>query len=74
MRAGCGEVALGQGAVVETDVKDDEAFEEHLAWAERRGLEVAAELHAGALAPRPERCYSTRGCQYPGICRSGAAA
>jgi RecB family exonuclease len=74
VRAGMGEVALGGHAVVDTDVKDDEAFEERLAWAERHGVEVAAELHAGALAPRPDRCFGSRGCQYPGICRSGAAA
>ena len=29
-----------------------------------------ADLHAGRLAPCPERC-SSRGCRYPGICRGG---
>ena len=41
-------------------------------WTAARELaqRTAAELHAGRIAPCPERC-SSRGCRHPAICRAG---
>ena len=33
------------------------------------GKRTAAELHAGRIAPCPDRC-SSRGCRHPAICRA----
>jgi RecB family exonuclease len=69
--ADAGESALGEAAVVGPDVRDGQDFEERLERAEEQAVALAGALHAGALAPQPERC-GTRGCLYPGICRSDA--
>ena len=46
------------------------AFGAALEAARALAARTAADLHAGRLAPCPERC-SSRGCRYPGICRGG---
>ena len=58
------------GEYTRTDKVDDEAFEAALATARELAERTAAELHAGRIAPCPERC-SSRGCRHPAICRAG---
>jgi len=58
------------GSYTRTDLVDDEEFEAALEAARALAQETAAELHAGRIAPCPERC-STRGCRHPAICRAG---
>ena len=48
---------------------DDEGFDAALEAARELAERTAADLHAGRIAPCPERC-SSRGCRYPGICRA----
>jgi RecB family exonuclease len=58
------------GRYTRTDLVDADAFEAGLAEARALAARTAAELHAGAIRPCPERC-SSRGCRYPAICRAG---
>ena len=58
------------GRYTRTDLVDDGAFAAALDAARALAARTAADLHAGRLAPCPERC-SSRGCRYPGICRGG---
>jgi len=58
------------GRYTRTDVVDADGFEATLEEARALAARTAAELHAGRIAPCPERC-STRGCRYPAICRGG---
>ena len=58
------------GGYTRTDVVDADAFAAALEDARELAARTAADLHAGRLAPCPERC-SSRGCRYPGICRAG---
>ena len=58
------------GRYTRTDLVDDDAFAAALDAARALAARTAADLHAGRLAPCPERC-SSRGCRYPGICRGG---
>jgi len=58
------------GGYTRTDVVDAGGFAAALQQARELAARTAAELHAGRLAPCPERC-SSRGCRYPGICRAG---
>ena len=58
------------GRYTRTDLVDEAAFGAALEAARALAARTAADLHAGRLAPCPERC-SSRGCRYPGICRGG---
>ena len=58
------------GRYTRTDLVDDDGFAAVLEDARQLAERTAAELHAGRIAPCPERC-SSRGCRYPAICRAG---
>ena len=58
------------GSYTRTDVVDGDAFSVALEAARELAQQTAAELHAGRIAPCPERC-SSRGCRHPAICRAG---
>ena len=58
------------GRYTRTDLVDEAAFGQALESARALAARTATDLHAGRLAPCPERC-SSRGCRYPGICRGG---
>jgi RecB family exonuclease len=58
------------GAYTRTDLVDAGAFEAVLEQARELAARTAEALHAGRIAPCPERC-SSRGCRYPAICRAG---
>jgi hypothetical protein len=58
------------GGYTRTDVVDADAFAAALEDARELAARTAADLHAGRLAPCPERC-SSRGCRFPAICRAG---
>jgi RecB family exonuclease len=58
------------GRYTRTDRVDADAFDAALERARELAERMAEELHAGRIAPCPERC-SSRGCRYPGICRAG---
>jgi ATP-dependent helicase/DNAse subunit B len=64
--------ALAAGAVPEADVLEPEAFERLLAEAEARAVELVEGMRSGELEPCPDHCGWRGGCEYPGICRSGA--
>jgi len=57
------------GEYTRTDRVDDEAFEAALVAARELAERTAAAMHAGRIAPCPERC-SSRGCRHPAICRA----
>ena len=58
------------GNYTRTDVVDAQAFAAALEDARALAARTAGDLHAGRVAPCPERC-SSRGCRYPAICRAG---
>ena len=58
------------GRYTRTDLVDGAAFDAALAAARELATRSAADMHAGRVAPCPERC-SRRGCRYPAICRAG---
>jgi ATP-dependent helicase/DNAse subunit B len=58
------------GRYTRTDLVDGDGFEATLESAREIAERTAADLHAGRVAPCPERC-SNRGCRYPAICRAG---
>jgi PD-(D/E)XK nuclease superfamily len=58
------------GRYTRTDLVDADGFAAALEEARALAERTAADLHAGRIAPCPERC-SSRGCRYPGICRAG---
>jgi ATP-dependent helicase/DNAse subunit B len=58
------------GRYTRTDLVDADEFDAALERARELAERTAEELHAGRIAPCPERC-SSRGCRYPGICRAG---
>jgi ATP-dependent helicase/nuclease subunit B len=52
------------------DIVEREEFEQVLADVRELAVRAAAELKAGDLEPRPDRCdWKGRGCAYPSICR-----
>jgi PD-(D/E)XK nuclease superfamily len=57
------------GRYTRTDLVDADGFDAVLERARELAERTADELHAGRIAPCPERC-SSRGCRYPGICRA----
>ena len=58
------------GRYTRTDRVDADGFAAALQDARGLAERTAADMHAGRIAPCPERC-SSRGCRYPGICRAG---
>lgn len=56
---------------VRNDLVDADTLDAILAEVAEEAVRVAAELRAGALAPRPATCGvgASTGCQYPTICR-----
>jgi ATP-dependent helicase/DNAse subunit B len=68
-----GLVLEGSGAAAggyKNDVVGEAEFEEILAEVRELAVRAAAELRAGDLRPRPDRCdWKGRGCAYPSICR-----
>ena len=65
---------LPEDAVVANDCVDPDSFRAELDRVAAKALEIARELRAGVLQPRPDTCHwRGDGCAHQGICRSVAA-